>query len=151
MRRLALAFLITIMTAASSFSEVVKPSEVVFQDGAVMDRLTAQSGDPANGRKIFMNRKLGNCLACHVNSEMADQSFHGQVGPILDGVAGRWEEHELRGMLVNSKMMFEGTIMPAFYKDSGYNRNLKKFVGKTILSAQQVEDVLSYLLTLKEN
>ena len=151
MRRLALTFLITIMTATSSFSEVVKPSEVVFKDGAVMDSLTAQLGDPANGRKIFMNRKQGNCLACHVNSDMSDQSFHGEVGPMLDGVASRWEEHELRGMLVNSKMMFEGTIMPAFYKDSGYNRNLKKFVGTTILSAQQVEDVLSYLLTLKEN
>ena len=151
MRRIALAFFITIMTAASSFSEVVKPSEVVFQDGAVMESLTAQLGDPASGRKIFMNRKQGNCLACHMNSEMLDQSFHGEVGPVLDGVADRWEKHELRGMLVNSKMMFEGTIMPAFYRDSGYSRNLKKFVGKTILSAQQVEDVLSYLLTLKEN
>ena len=151
MRRIALAFLVTVMTAASSFSEVIKPSEVVFQDGAVMDSLTAHLGDPANGRKVFMNRKQGNCLACHMNSDMLDQSFHGEVGPVLDGVADRWEEHELRGLLVNSKMMFEGTIMPAFYRDSGYTRNLKKFVGKTILSAQQVEDVLSYLLTLKEN
>jgi len=151
MQRIALAFFITIMTAASSFSEVVKPSEVVFQDGAVMESLTAQLGDPASGRKIFINRKQGNCLACHMNSEMLDQSFHGEVGPVLDGVADRWEKAELRGMLVNSKMMFEGTIMPAFYRDSGYSRNLKKFVGKTILSAQQVEDVLSYLLTLKEN
>ena len=151
MRRIALAFLVTVMTAASSFSEVIKPSGVVFQDGAVMDSLTAQLGDPANGRKVFMNRKQGNCLACHVNSDMLDQSFHGEVGPVLDGVADRWEEHELRGLPVNSKMMFEGTIMPAFYRDSGYTRNLKKFVGKTILSAQQVEDVLSYLLTLKEN
>ena len=151
MRRIALAFLVTVMTAASSFSEVIKPSEVVFQDGAVMDSLTVHLGDPANGRKVFMNRKQGNCLACHVNSDMLDQSFHGEVGPVLDGVADRWEEHELRGLLVNSKMMFEGTIMPAFYRDSGYTRNLKKFVGKTILSAQQVEDVLSYLLTLKEN
>ena len=74
MRRIALAFLVTVMTAASSFSEVIKPSEVVFQDGAVMDSLTAHLGDPANGRKVFMNRKQGNCLACHVNSDMLDQS-----------------------------------------------------------------------------
>ena len=53
-------------------------------------------------------------------------------------------------MLVNSKMMFEGTIMPAFYNDAGYNRTLKKFIGKTILEAQEVEDILAYLLTLKE-
>ena len=97
-----------------------------------------------------MNRKKGNCLACHVNSDMAEQTFHGEVGPELDGVADRWEAAELRGILVNSKNMFEGTIMPAFYKASGYNRILKKFDGKTILSAQEVEDLLAYVMTLKE-
>ena len=51
---------------------------------------------------------------------------------------------------VNSKNMFEGTIMPAFYRDSGYNRILKKFDGTTILSAQEVEDLLAYVMTLKE-
>jgi sulfur-oxidizing protein SoxX len=99
---------------------------------------------------LFMNRKKGNCLACHVNTEMSEQTFHGEVGPELDGVADRYETEALRGILVNSKMMFEGTIMPAFYKDAGYNRTLKKFIGKTILEAQEVEDVLAYLLTLKE-
>jgi sulfur-oxidizing protein SoxX len=97
-----------------------------------------------------MNRKKGNCLACHVNSDMSEQSFHGEVGPELDGVAARWNTAELRGILVNSKGMFEGTIMPSFYWDSGYERTLKKFVGKTILGAQEVEDVLAYLSTLKE-
>ena len=81
---------------------------------------------------------------------MSEQTFHGAVGPVLDGVADRWTAAELRGMLVNSKKVFEGTIMPAFYKDNGYNRILKKFEGKTILKAQQVEDVLAYLQTLKE-
>jgi len=112
--------------------------------------LTGVQGDAANGRKVFMNRKLGNCLACHANSDMNDQSFHGEVGPILDGVASRWSEEELRGILVNSKMMFEGTIMPAFYREAGFTRNLKSFEGKTIMSAQQIEDVLAYLLTLNE-
>ena len=96
-----------------------------------------------------MNRKKGNCLACHVNTDMAEQTFHGEVGPELDGVADRWNTAELRGILVNSKKMFEGTIMPAFYRDSGYNRVLKKFDGKTILSAQEVEDLLAYVATLK--
>ena len=62
----------------------------------------------------------------------------------------RWDAAELRGILVNSKNMFEGTIMPAFYRDSGYNRILKKFDGTTILSAQEVEDLLAYVMTLKE-
>ena len=142
--------LVCLFAGSSAFAGDVMPANVVFNDGAVGATLTAQAGDPAAGRKVFMNRKLGNCLACHANEDMSDQSFHGEVGPALDGVAGRWEAAELRGIVVNSKMMFEGTIMPAFYKDGGFERNLKKFQGKSILNAQQVEDVVAYLLTLKE-
>ena len=150
MGRFSLMTLVCMLAGSSAFAADVMPANVVFNDGAISAALTAQAGDPAAGRKVFMNRKLGNCLACHANEDMSDQSFHGEVGPALDGVADRWEVAELRGIVVNSKMMFEGTIMPAFYKDAGYNRTLKKFIGKTILEAQEVEDVLAYLLTLKE-
>lgn len=142
--------LVCLFAGSSAFAGDVVPANVVFNDGAIGVSLTAQAGDPAAGRKVFMNRKQGNCLACHANEDMSDQSFHGEVGPALDGVADRWEAAELRGIVVNSKMMFEGTIMPAFYKDDGFERNLKKFQGKSILNAQQVEDVVAYLLTLKE-
>ena len=142
--------LVCLFAGSSAFAGDVVPANVVFNDGAIGVTLTAQAGDPAAGRKVFMNRKQGNCLACHANEDMSDQSFHGEVGPALDGVADRWEAAELRGIVVNSKMMFEGTIMPAFYKDDGFERNLKKFQGKSILNAQQVEDVVAYLLTLKE-
>jgi sulfur-oxidizing protein SoxX len=151
MRSLYLALTSAILAATTAFSEGTSPANVIYTEGAVIEALTAQAGDPGSGRKIFMNRKQGNCLACHVNTEMSDQLFHGEVGPALDGVAARWEEHELRGIVANSKLMFEGTIMPAFYKDSGFERSLEKFQGKTILNAQQVEDVVAYLLTLKEN
>ena len=150
MKRFSLMTLVCMLAGSSAFSADVMPANVVFNDGVVGAALTAQAGDPAAGRKVFMNRKLGNCLACHANEDMSDQSFHGEVGPALDGVADRWEAAELRGIVVNSKMMFEGTIMPAFYKDDGFERNLKKFQGKSILNAQQVEDVVAYLLTLKE-
>ncbi|MBT4952678.1 MAG: sulfur oxidation c-type cytochrome SoxX [Rhodobacteraceae bacterium] len=142
--------LVCLFAGSSAFAGDVMPANVVFNDGAIGVTLTTQAGDPAAGRKVFMNRKQGNCLACHANEDMSDQSFHGEVGPALDGVADRWEAAELRGIVVNSKMMFEGTIMPAFYKDGGFERNLKKFQGKSILNAQQVEDVVAYLLTLKE-
>ncbi|MGB0534636.1 MAG: sulfur oxidation c-type cytochrome SoxX [Paracoccaceae bacterium] len=150
MGRFSLMTLVCMLAGSSAFAADVMPANVVFNDGAISAALTAQAGDPAAGRKVFMNRKLGNCLACHANEDMSDQSFHGEVGPALDGVADRWEAAELRGIVVNSKMMFEGTIMPAFYKDGGFERNLKKFQGKSILNAQQVEDVVAYLLTLKE-
>jgi len=142
--------LVCLFAGSSAFAGDVMPANVVFNDGAIGVTLTTQAGDPAAGRKVFMNRKQGNCLACHANEDMSDQSFHGEVGPALDGVADRWEAAELRGIVVNSKMMFEGTIMPAFYKDGGFERNLKKFQGKSILNALQVEDVVAYLLTLKE-
>jgi len=124
--------------------------DVVFVDGAVTESLTGVSGDAANGRKVFASRKKGNCLACHVNADLSEQQFHGEVGPPLDGAGDRWTEAELRGLLANSKETFEDTIMPSFYRVSGFNRNQDKFEGKTILSAQEVEDVLAYLQTLVE-
>lgn len=139
-----------LMCASVASAAEVAPQQVAFADGAVMAPLTAVAGDPVEGRKVFANRKLGNCLACHTNADLSEQSFHGEVGPPMDGVADRWSVAELRGIVSNSKMMFEGTIMPAFYVDTGYTRPLDKFAGKSILSAQQVEDVVAYLLTLKE-
>ncbi len=128
----------------------VSPGEVKFEEGAVAASLTGVAGDPAKGKDWFVGRKLGNCLACHENSDAKGESFHGEVGPPLDGVADRWEEAELRGIVSNAKMTFDGTIMPAFYKDSGYTRPREEFAGKTILTAQQIEDVVAYLMTLKE-
>ena len=137
-------------TASASFAGEIKPMDVAFDEGMVSASLSGASGDPAEGRKVFMNRKLGNCLACHENSDIPEQPFHGEVGPMLDGAGDRWSEAELRGIVSNAKLMFPDTIMPAFYIDSGYTRPLEKFEGKSILSAQQVEDVVAYLLTLKE-
>lgn len=146
----ALAGLCLGLLPAAAFGELVAPPDVSFEDGAVAQSLTGQPGDPVRGREWFAGRKLGNCLACHQNSDLGEEQFHGEVGPPLDGVASRWSEAGLRGIVVNSKMTFEGTIMPAFYKTVGYNRPLDTFAGKTILEAQQIEDIVAYLLTLKE-
>ncbi len=152
MRRYAgtVAVLAGLATGASALAGSVEPGAIKFEDGAITQSLTGVSGDAERGKEWFVGRKLGNCLACHKNSDATTESFHGEVGPVMDGVAGRWSEAELRGIVTNAKMTFDGTIMPAFYKDAGYNRPLDKFAGKTILSAQQVEDVVAYLLTLKE-
>ena len=132
-------------------AETVAPEAVKIADGQLSKSLTGVKGDAANGKKWFVNRKLGNCLACHVNKDTSKEQFHGEVGPPMDGVAERYKAEELRAILVDSKAVFgEQTLMPAFYRNSGFNRVNKKFKGKTILSAQQVEDVLAYLLTLKE-
>jgi len=139
-----------LVTASFATAETVMPAKVMFKDGAVPMSLTGVPGDPVEGRKVFANRKQGNCLACHMNADLSEQSFHGEVGPPMDGVASRWEVADLRGIVANSKMMFPETIMPGFYVDTGYTRPLEDFAGKPVLSAQQVEDVVAYLLTLTE-
>jgi sulfur-oxidizing protein SoxX len=139
------------LISTSIMAEDAAPAAVVFgEDGEVMASLTGVAGDPVAGKKAFINRKQGNCLACHINDDASEQSFHGEVGPQLDGAGSRWDEAQLRGLVVNSKMTFEDTIMPSFYRAKNGARTLKKFEGKTILSAQQVEDVVAYLVTLKE-
>ncbi|QKV17581.1 sulfur oxidation c-type cytochrome SoxX [Oricola thermophila] len=137
-------------SSAVAFGEMA-PGDVKIMDMKVSGSLTGVPGDPAEGRKVFADRKLGNCLACHAVSDQSDQQFHGEVGPELDGVADRWSVDELRAIVVNSKAIFsEQTIMPGFYTlDVGINVR-KDLVGKTILTAQQVEDVVAYLATLKE-
>ena len=136
---------------ASEAAQPVPPDKVAIKDGELAESLTGKKGDPAAGRKWFVGRKLGNCLACHVNTETSDEQFHGEVGPPLDGVADRYDEAQLRAIVANSKAVFgEQTLMPGFYRVSGMNRVADKFAGKTILSAQQVEDVVAYLMTLKE-
>lgn len=148
------AFLIIGVTAAyaaMATAGTTTPDDVAFDDyGAVSASLTGVAGDAANGRKLFANRKLGNCLACHQNNDYLEQAFHGEVGPSLDGAGDRWSEEELRGIVSNAKNTFEGTIMPAFYRTSGFYRNMEKFDGKSIFSAQDVEDVVAYLRTLTE-
>ena len=116
---------------------------------SIPESLTGKPGDPAKGRQVAINRKLGNCLACH-KMPIPEQQFHGEVGPDLNGVGSRYKVGELRLRVVNSKILNEGTIMPAFYRSDGYHRVLKNFKGKTIISAQEVEDVIAYLVTLKE-
>jgi sulfur-oxidizing protein SoxX len=132
-------------------ADPIAPDKVAIKDGQSDKSLTGKAGDPAAGRKWFVGRRLGNCLACHVNKETSDEQFHGEVGPPLDGVADRYDEAQLRAIVVNSKAVFgDQSLMPGFYRVSGMNRVGDKFAGKTILSAQQVEDVVAYLKTLKE-
>jgi sulfur-oxidizing protein SoxX len=115
---------------------------------AIATSLTGKAGDPMNGRKLAINRKKGNCLACH-SMPIPEQAFHGSIGPDLKDIGSQYSKGELRLRVVNPKIINSETIMPAFYKADGLNRVMKKFVGKTIISAQDVEDIVAYLMTLK--
>jgi len=144
------------IVATTALAEVVKPTEVVFDNGAVELSLSGQAGDPAAGAEI-MNKGAGNCIACHQVSELAHLPFQGEIGPALDGVADRWSTAELRGIVANAKIMFPESRMPSFYKTEGFIRLGDAYTGKAhpegevqpLLTAQQIEDVVAYLQTLK--
>ena len=121
----------------------------VVDDFSIPVSLTGKPGDPAEGRKVAINRRLGNCLACH-KMPGPEEPFHGETAPDLAGVADRYEEGELRLRVVDPKIVNPATMMPSFYRIEGLNRVMKDFQGKPMLTAQQVEDVVAYLVTLKE-
>ncbi len=124
---------------------------------AINKSLTGKPGDMVAGEKVMINKKKGNCLACHVISkwkvkaETAAKKYAdmGHLAPPLDGAAGRYTEGELRMLVVNAKQAFPDTIMPGFYRNEKLTRVMGKFKGKTVISAQDVENILSVLVTLK--
>ncbi|MFZ5964947.1 sulfur oxidation c-type cytochrome SoxX [Thalassococcus sp. BH17M4-6] len=145
------------LVASAALANPVAPDDVKYDEyGAVETSLSGTPGDAEAGAKVMTTRGLGNCVACH-KVDALDAAFQGEVGPPLNGVGGYRTEAELRGIVANAKMTFEGTVMPAFYKTSGFTRPGNGYTGKAaegeiepLLSAQQIEDVVAYLMTLKD-
>lgn len=147
-----------VFAGTAVLADPVAPTEVVYGDyGEVESSLTGAPGDAAAGEMIMVDRGKGNCIACHKVTALEQYPFHGEVGPTLDGVADRWTESDLRGLVANAKMTFPDTMMPAFYKTEGYIRPGDGYTGNAaeeplepILEAQEIEDVVAYLMTLNE-
>ena len=133
--------------ATTTEAEELVAYEIV--DFSIAEPLTSEPGDAERGRAVVINRQLGNCLSCHA-MPIPEQAFHGEVGPPLDGVGDRLDEGQLRMQVVNSHELNPYSMMPAFYDVGDKHRVSEQFEGKPILSAQQVEDVVAYLTTLKE-
>ena len=117
-------------------------------DFSIQNSLTGKPGDATKGQAAAIDRKKGNCLACHV-MPIPEQAFHGLIAPPLTGVGACYSAAQLRLRVVDPKVVNPNTIMPAFYKTDGYHQVTEKFAGKPILSAEEVEDVVAYLSTLK--
>lgn len=110
--------------------------------------LTDQPGDVKRGRRIVLDRERGDCVVCHA-MPLPERRFHGTLGLPLDSVGSRYSAGELRLRLVDPKVLEPHTIMPAYHTTQGFHRVLEQYRGRPILSAQEIEDVVAYLLTLR--
>lgn len=119
------------------------------EDYQIKKTLCGLKGNVKRGRKLVIERNKGNCLACH-KMPIPEQDFHGELGPDLSGVGARYPAGMLRLQIVDEKKINPATIMPGFYvKPDTLHNVAEKFNGKTPLNAQEVEDIVAYLLTLK--
>jgi sulfur-oxidizing protein SoxX len=116
---------------------------------AMPQSLTGGRGDPARGRAIVANRQVGLCLLCH-SGPFPEERFQGNLAPDLRGAGSRWSEGELRLRIVDPARINPATIMPAYHRTEGLVRVAPAFQGKPVLSAQQIEDVVAFLTTLKD-
>jgi len=118
------------------------------RDDAIEGSLTGAPGDAARGRAIVGSRQIGLCLLCH-NGPFPEERFQGNLAPDLAGAGGRWATGQLRLRIVDAARANPDTIMPPYYRTDGLARVARGFAGKPILSAEQVEDVVAYLATLR--
>jgi L-cysteine S-thiosulfotransferase len=138
------------LLAASGVSASAQDALVSYRvvNDAIPASLTGKAGDPAKGRALVVKRET-TCLLCHAGP-FPDQRFQGNLSPDLTGTASRWTEGELRLRMVDATRLNEATIMPSFYRVDGLNRVATNLRGKPILSAEEIEDVVSFLMTLKD-
>src|SRR5690242_18868934 len=116
---------------------------------AIPASLTGAPGDPVPGREIVTNRQVGLCLLCH-SGPFPEQKFQGTLAPDLSGAGTRATEGQLRLRIVDASRIRPDTIMPPYYRVDGLTRVAPAFQGKPILSAEQIEDVVAYLATLRD-
>jgi sulfur-oxidizing protein SoxX len=132
--------------AIGAAQEALRPYQVV--GNAIPQSLTGTPGDPVRGRTIVVAREY-TCLLCH-SGPFPEQRFQGDLSPDLKGTGARWSEGELRLRMVDASRLNPATIMPAYYKIEGLNRVASAWRGKPILTAEQIEDVVAYLATLRD-
>jgi sulfur-oxidizing protein SoxX len=115
---------------------------------AIPGSLTGMPGDAARGRALVLNR-TSTCILCH-NGPFPEEKFQGDLAPNLAGAGGRWSEGQLRLRLVDASRLNPATIMPSYYRLDGLDRVGAAWRGKPILSAEQIEDMVAYLVSLRE-
>ena len=145
---LAVAAVLAALTAADAAGETLRPYRVV-GDG-IPDPISGTAGDPARGMEVAADRQRGNCILCHtMPMTSSGDGFQGDVAPDLSAIASRLSAAQIRLRLVDPTRANSETVMPAYYRVDGLNRVAPAFRGKAVLTAEEIEDVIAYLLTLR--
>ena len=127
-------------------AQTLQPYTVI--GDAVPEPLTHMRGDATRGRALVVERS-STCILCH-SGPFPEQKFLGDLAPDLSGSGSRWSEGQLRLRLVDASRLNAATIMPSYYRVDGLDRVGTLWRGKPILSAQQIEDIVAYLGSLRE-
>ena len=130
----------------TALAQALQPYVVV--GDAIADSLTGAPGDAAKGRALVLNR-LSTCILCH-NGPFPEEKFQGDLAPSLAGAGARWSAGQLRLRIVDGSRLNPATIMPSYYRVVGLERVGTSWRGKPILSAEQIEDIVAYLASLRE-
>jgi L-cysteine S-thiosulfotransferase len=131
---------------ALAAGDALVPYRIV--DDAIPRPLTGGPGDPARGRAIVADRRVGLCLLCHAGP-FAEKPFQGDLAPDLGGVGDRLSAGQLRLRVVDSRHLDPETIMPSYYRLDGLHRVAQAWRDRPVLSAAEVEDVVAFLVTLR--
>lgn len=137
------------MAAALLAPGVARAAPLAVVGDAIPTSLTSHPGDAVRGRAIVVDRTRGLCLLCHAGP-FPEVRFQGNLSPDLHGAGSRWSAGQLRLRLVDSRRLDPDTIMPPFYATDGLTRVGGAFTGHTILSAEEIEDVVAFLTTLRD-
>jgi sulfur-oxidizing protein SoxX len=143
---LAAAFAATYACMSMTVAQAADAAYRVVGD-AIPEPLAA-AGDAARGRQLALDRNGGACVLCHALPETSAR-FMGTVGPALDDVGRRYTAGQLRLRIVDGTLLNADAVMPAYYRSEGLHQVATPYRGRTILTAQQVEDVVAYLGTLR--
>jgi sulfur-oxidizing protein SoxX len=146
---LAVAAGCAIAAFTGSAAAGVELTPYVIVGDAIPGSLTGAKGNPERGRAIVANRQVGLCLLCH-SGPFPDEKFQGTLAPDLTGAGSRATEGQLRLRIVDASRLNPQTIMPPYYRVTGLVNVAPAFQGKPVLSAEQIEDVVAYLATLRD-